>query len=550
MRRAVLVRTLATVIGAALLSRAVPAVALPAPPPTYRPPVDAPVVDAFRPPATPFGPGNRGLEYGTAPDTPAVAAADGRVVFAGSVAGTLHVTVRHDDGVRTTYSFLRRIDVVVGQAVRQGDQVGLTGGHLHFGARRGDSYFDPQSLFSDGVAAVHLVPFDEPPGEGAAGERSAISQLIDGAGRFLGGFGGTPGVVGRWLRDGGAQLLRTVDHYASRFTFPGAYLDVGLTVLASWHRARWASERPCTPPTASAPPPSGRRVAVLVAGLGSDSASSTVDQVHTDELGYAPDDVLRFSYAGGRVPDATDRLQSIGATTYGAPETEADLHAAGGRLADLVEQVAAASPGVPIDLIAHSQGGVVARLAIIELERRHGEAWLDRVGLLATLGSPHEGADLATAVHAWSSTSSGGDALDAFSAATHQELDDDATSIGQLGETSDLVAELADRPVPESIDAVSIAARGDVVVPVPRTRAPGMEEVVVPLLGRRAHSELPGSPQVTRELALARAGRPPGCQSLREALLDQGMGEGISLLEDLVGAGGLVLAARADVRGA
>jgi hypothetical protein len=285
-------------------------------------------------------------------------------------------------------------------------------------------------------------------------------------------------------------------------------------------------------------------------GLGSNSRGSTVDQVHTRELGYAAEDVVRFSYAGGRVPDPTDRFQSIEATEYDAPETQSDLRETGVRLADLVEQVVAESPGVPIDLIAHSQGGVVARLALIELERRHGEAWLDHVGLFATLGSPHEGADLATAVQAWSSTSTGDHVLDVFGAVTHQELDDDATSIAQLGETSDLVAELGDNPVPESIDAVSIAARGDLVVPVPRSRAPGMDEVVVPIMGTNAHSDLPGSEEATRELALARAGLPPGCQSFREALLDQGVGQGVSFLEDLVGATGLVLAARADVRGA
>ena len=82
------------------------------------------MVDGFRPPATPFGAGNRGLEYGTDPGTPVAAVGDGRVTFAGSVAGTLHVTVLHADGVRTTYSFLRRVDVVVGQAVRQGDRSG------------------------------------------------------------------------------------------------------------------------------------------------------------------------------------------------------------------------------------------------------------------------------------------------------------------------------------------------------------------------------------------------------------------------------------------
>src|SRR5258708_10037298 len=31
----------------------------------YTPPVDAPIGDPFRPPSTPYGPGNRGIEYAT-----------------------------------------------------------------------------------------------------------------------------------------------------------------------------------------------------------------------------------------------------------------------------------------------------------------------------------------------------------------------------------------------------------------------------------------------------------------------------------------------------
>ena len=548
MRRAGLVRTLALLVGVASISAAAPASAAPDPP-AYLPPVDAPVVDGFRPPTTPFGAGNRGLEYGTDPGAPVTAVAHGRVTFAGSVAGTLHVTVLHGDGVRTTYSFLQRVDVVIGQAVRQGDQVGLSDGHLHFGARRGDSYFDPASLFGAGAPAVHLVPFDEPPGDGEPGERSAIGQLIDGAGRVLDGANGAAGAVGTWLRDGGHQLLRTLDHYARRFTFPASFVDSWVTILEAWERARSAADRPCTASGESVPPPSERRIVVLVAGLGSNSRGSTVDQVRTDELGYSSPDVLRFSYAGGRVPDTTDRFSSIPVSDYEAPETQEDLRATGSRLADLVEEVAAGAPGVPVDLIAHSQGGVVARLALIELEQRHGGAWLDRVGMLATLGSPHGGTDLATAVHAWSSTETGGTVLDILGAGTGQELDDDSPSIEQLGETSDLVAELARHPVPETVHAVSIAARGDLVVPVPRSRAPGMDEVVVPLMGPSAHRDLPRSAHATRELGLARAGLPPGCQSFQDALLDQGVGEGISLVEDLAGAGGFLLAARADVRG-
>lgn len=533
------------------VSLAVPVAAAPVPdPPPYLPPVDAPVLDPFRPPATPFGAGNRGLEYATLAGTPVHAAGDGRVAFAGSVAGSLHVTVLHDDGVRTTYSFLAQVDVVVGQRVRQGEVVGVTAGSLHLGARRGDGYFDPASLFEPGLPQVRLVPFDEPPGEGATGERSAVSQLIGEVGGFLEDAGGGVGAIGGWLRDDGGQLRRTMEHYASRFTFPTFFLDASLTIWQAWQRARMASDRACSAAGVQPPPPPERRVAVLVAGLGSHSRGSTVDQIDIETLGYAEPDVLRFSYAGGRVPDDTDGFTAIPTTAYDAPETQTDLRATGSRLADLVEAAATEAPGVPIDLYAHSQGGVVTRLALIELERRHGVDWLRRLGLVATLGTPHGGADLATVIHALFSTDMGETALDLFSEVTDQKLDHDATSVAQLGETSDVVAELADHPVPDVVDAVSIAARGDVIVPVPRSVALGMDEVVLPLTGLSAHSDLPGSAEATRELALALAGLPPGCQSFREALLDQGMGEGISLVEDMAGAVGFLAVAHADVRAA
>jgi len=68
----------------------------------YQPPVAAPVADPFRPPASPYGAGNRGIDYATAPNTEVKAAANGEVVFAGQVGGTLHVVVLNGDGIRTS----------------------------------------------------------------------------------------------------------------------------------------------------------------------------------------------------------------------------------------------------------------------------------------------------------------------------------------------------------------------------------------------------------------------------------------------------------------
>ena len=125
----------------------------------YRWPVLAPVVDPFRPPSTPYGPGNRGVEMATTPGQTVVAAREGRVTFAGPVAGSLYVTVLHPDGVRTSYAYLASITVTRGQVVAAGQPLGTTGSRFHVGARIGDAYVDPAILFGGrGAGRVWLVP--------------------------------------------------------------------------------------------------------------------------------------------------------------------------------------------------------------------------------------------------------------------------------------------------------------------------------------------------------------------------------------------------------
>ena len=81
----------------------------------YQPPVDAPIVDrSVRRPRS----GRPATGASTTTPRPArrcAAAEEGRVEFAGQVGGTLHVVVRHPDGLRTSYSFLASIAVVEGQ---------------------------------------------------------------------------------------------------------------------------------------------------------------------------------------------------------------------------------------------------------------------------------------------------------------------------------------------------------------------------------------------------------------------------------------------------
>ena len=123
-------------------------------PAAYVPPVDAPVSDPFHIDGGPYGPGNRGIEYATAAGDVVVAAAEGTVVFAGSVAGRRYVTIRHADGVRTAYGPLRDLLVTAGTAVAQGQPIGTAAAALLFTARVGDAYIDPATLLSRTVTVT------------------------------------------------------------------------------------------------------------------------------------------------------------------------------------------------------------------------------------------------------------------------------------------------------------------------------------------------------------------------------------------------------------
>ncbi len=491
---------------------------------SYVPPVDVPVADPFRPPAGPYGAGNRGLEYATVPGAPVHASADGTVTFAGQVGGGLHVTLLHADGVRTSYSFLATVEVVLGQQVRQGRRLGSSGPTLHFGARTGDAYFDPAALFAGTVAEVELLPFEVPPGSTAEAEARALAVLAmaEGGGPSLPGLDPTLD----WLR----ARARTGITYAAQLSPVGRGLAVAGDLVD-----RVVLPGPCsTAPVPVRPVAGQRRVAVTVAGLGSSSDSGSIDELRLDDLGYAPERVVRFSYAGGRTPSTGEAFLSVEPRDYVSADTQGDMAVVAGRLADLVERVADADPHASVDVFAHSLGGLVTRLALVELDERGFD--LGRLGVVTTLGSPHRGADAATAVVAANTRLVPNLALDAAEGVLGTGLDPDAPAIAQLAEHSGVVALLAAHGAPDGVRLVSIAARGDVVVAAPRTEVPGAVNVTVPVGGRAAHGDLVGSDAATDEMARALAGQHPGCETWDDAVADVLAGHGISALEDHLGA--------------
>jgi hypothetical protein len=490
----------------------------------YRPPVDGPIVDHFDPPAQRWQAGNRGIDYGVPAGTVVVAAADGEVVFAGPVAGALHVTVRHADGLRTSYSFLAETSVHAGQKVRAGQQVGVAGGPVHVGVRTPDgTYLDPEALFAGLLEPrVRLVPGAEDGLDPLAERRSLLDTLLD-----------RGAAVVAHVQANGGHWLELAAHYVTELD-PVVHAERAVGALQDW----LDQLHDCTPASTLPPPPTGRRIVVLVSGLGTDSGGNSAWKIDTAALGYAPADVVRFSYQGGQAPpdpsvppDAATPTDPRGAGSdhpgladipvhpFTKTDSQQAVEVSADRLGELLSQVAAAAPGVAVDVIAHSQGGVVARLGVVAAgERGTLPATVEN---LVTVASPHQGAPLATGVDALEQTPTGQAALGKLRESGQFEgLDDRLPSMTDLSEVSDVIGRLHDTPIPDGVRFTSLGASGDLVVPGTTTDDPQADthRLIPTDVYEGVHGDLTEMPATIREIRLAVAGAGPTCQSFREAM--------------------------------
>ncbi len=522
-------------------------------------PVDGPVIRPFNAPDTPYGPGHRGADLAAPPGTVVRAANDGVVSFAGTVAGTLHVVVAHDGNLRTSYAFLSRVDVHAGQAVRRGDPLGATGGTepdhgpdgLHLGLRIGDRYIDPMQLFgpTDLTELVHLVPTDLPPARPWSLARERAS-LAEGLGFGSGGDGlveqvaggtvdivtgavntvgrGTADVVDR-LDDTGRRLVRDL---AGAFAevgkrTPAAHIARDLAEIAGRAHEWWESRGDCS---GDSPPADGTggsgHLLLAVAGINSQTGDDgTTFGLDADALGYYEGEVRFFSYAGDGGP-------------YDKRDTWGDLLAAGRHLGDQLQAMHAANPGREVDLIAHSQGGVVVDVFLQHVYDAADPAY-PPIGTVVTLASPHEGAPLASAAADVRDTRTGRVALDAADAALPLPPSD-GTSTAQLAEDSELMRDLWRHRLPEHVDFTSIGGVDDVVVPATQIDVPDASEVVVDVGGLNDHAGIPSDPRALEVVRSALEGRAPPCIGVVEGLRGAIEPVVISRLEHTVGdVGGL-----------
>lgn len=301
----------------------------------YRLPVDAEVVAGFESPADHYAAGHRGIDLGVPPGTSVAAAATGVVSHAGEVAGVTWVSVRHADGVVTSYGPMALLRVTVGDTVVAGDVLGVVaasthgngvGRGLHWGARHDGSYLDPRAL---------LGPVQVP---------SLVGP---------GGWSGTHPVVEPFEPWEGAKGDGWFLHDSPKAEGP----SFGV-------------------------PPNPNHLFV-VGGLNSATESPVIDPRH---LGYGEGDATRYSYAG-----LDDRGEP---RPYGAPDTWEGLDAAARQLAAQLRRQQREQPFRAVDLLGHSQGGVVIAHYLANYHDPF-DPELPPIDNVVTVAAPHRGADLA-----------------------------------------------------------------------------------------------------------------------------------------------------------
>ena len=212
-----------------LLALALSALWLLAPPPAgaegsgrWQWPVPAPhpVLRAFEAPEHRYGSGHRGIDIGVGAGAEVLAVEAGTVHFAGTVAGRGVVSVRHADGLLSTYEPVTA-SVAAGDAVGAGSVLGtieeVPGGlsHcpgsscLHLGARSGEDYLDPLLLLGVRGPSV-LVRWD------------GAGSTAPGAGAALLGTGTTGGAVTGGVAGAGDGATSTVGPSAGSGRASGA----------------------------------------------------------------------------------------------------------------------------------------------------------------------------------------------------------------------------------------------------------------------------------------------------------------------------------------
>ncbi|MGH2788089.1 MAG: peptidoglycan DD-metalloendopeptidase family protein [Actinomycetota bacterium] len=388
------------------------------------PPVDAGIARPFEAPVSGWGAGHRGIDYLVAAGTSVRAAGTGEVTFAGKVGGAYAVAIDHGNGLKTTYSRLAEAFVVEGQAVGRGQWIGET----------------------DRAHPAH-----------ASGLHFGVV--------FEGDYADPADFLGSGDVTEAIHLVATDDSDISN-GFEMAFARLGMRM------------RPCRTASGSVPRVAPNdNVAVVIAGISSRSEGGGDSPFlsFAEKLGYEESNIYRFSYRSLNGPR--------GHEPYSRADTGRSLLVGARRLGRLLTLIAAEKPGADVDILAHSQGGIIAR-AYLSGAARGWDDDVARVEHLVTLATPHAGARIAHLADDLREESlTGGLVVEAASLwARHGGPlpDPDGPAARELKTDSDLIRWLATEDVMYGTRVLALAVPDDLIVTANRAAMPGALNRVVP----------------------------------------------------------------------
>jgi Peptidase family M23/Putative serine esterase (DUF676) len=387
--------------------------------------------------------------------------------------------------------------------------------------------------FAGGVAGHHAVSIDH--GGGLTSTYSELSSILVARGDIVD--------EGHWIghvgtshegATGGLHLGVKLDgHYVDPLEYLGpvdASSAIHLAPLVPDDRdTAVVAETACRElqPAGNQPRPPNRNIAVEVAGIGSKTMGGTSAALYeTGEalLGYPSAHIYRFSYRGHGSSDLHE--------PYARTDTFGDIAGAAVRLRELLRSVAARHPRADVDLIAHSQGGIVAR-TYLELVADAWDPGLPRIAHLVTFSTPHGGAPGAAGVPVLRGGIVGRVLLGAASGWARNGgpiPDPYSPAVTQLAPGSELMDRLDGEAVMYGTRVLTLAIPNDVVVPADRARWDHYPGVVVPPAGLNGHDAVVTSPLARAAAHAFLRDAPPACRSVWD-VVGPPVGAGIGLVE-------------------
>ena len=295
------------------------------------------------------------------------------------------------------------------------------------------------------------------------------------------------------------------------------------------------------------PPPPNDNILVAVAGIGSSTsegpdgikASASVYEGDWEQMGYKKGSVYHFSYKGIENRASNDEYALHAA--YPKEETYKSIVLSARLLDRQIREIHRRYPDKKIDIVAHSQGGLVAQEYITRLYSPKSEIGLD-ISHFVSISTPHQGADAAQLNARLSDNDAGRQALAKLEAVSQKMgwPPPSSQSAREMAEGSPFIRRLDADWDPTKVPTTTIGASYDLIVTAQHTRLKAAShytsqidpQMGLPVPTLESHGKIVNSMATKQIIYNTLADTPSACTGFRDFKADFISGETISRVED------------------